>query len=155
MYVSLPYLCGTRHGGRQPARTDLPHAGDNGWTPRSKRRGASPSRSLPRLPGVRIGLSLGRAIRPVNRALPRAHDEGGDPEQTVPAATPYAVPHDPVCPANALVGRFLPFSSAQPTRPPDGQARSAALAAVYISARSRDDAPLAAALWPLTRTVAR
>ncbi len=63
---------------RQPARPDLPDA-------RGRRRSAGDGagcarapRALPRLPGVRVGMSLGRSVRQDDRALQDRAPELGD-----------------------------------------------------------------------------
>src|SRR5262249_5689505 len=61
--LRLPDLRRARHGGGLAARAHPSHAGDGGGAPRAVARGRSPSGSLPRLPRVRDGVSVGGPLR--------------------------------------------------------------------------------------------
>src|SRR5688572_26638835 len=64
-----------RAGGRkrQPAGSDLSDAVGDRWAVGAKSPGAAALGVVPRLPRLRDGLSVGRAIWPANRALSRGN----------------------------------------------------------------------------------
>ena len=69
--ASCPTYVETGQRERQPARPHLPDAVRHRWPPGAQRRSPPPSGAVPRLPRLRNGLPLGRAVRQADRAVPR------------------------------------------------------------------------------------
>ena len=78
MHGGLPDVCRNGQRERQPARAHLSDAGRDRRPAGAVARGAPASGTVPRLPGLRDGLPLGRAIRQADRAVSRGDGATGD-----------------------------------------------------------------------------